>query len=71
MKEYVTTEVFVGEINLTESPYQYNVDFGLGDIVTVQDNMLGLVKDVRILRATEVQDENGYVINFEYGTGGN
>lgn len=67
LKELITTETFTGEINLTYSPYQYGVDFWLGDLVTVQDNALGLYTTVRILKATEVQDENGYLLSIEYG----
>lgn len=67
LKELITTETFTGEINLTYSPYKYGVDFWLGDLVTVQDNALGLYSTVRILKATEVQDENGYLLSIEYG----
>lgn len=67
LKELIITETFTGEINLTYSPYQYGVDFWLGDIVTVQDNALGLYTNVRILKATEVQDESGYTLSIEYG----
>lgn len=69
LKELIITKTFTGEINLTQSPYKYgkNADFWLGDIVTVQDNKLGLYANVRILKATEVQDENGYLLSVEYG----
>jgi len=69
LKELITTETFTGELNLTTSPYKYgkDADFWLGDIVTVQDNSLGLYTNVRILRATEAQDENGYLLTIEYG----
>lgn len=67
LKELITTETFTGEINLTYSPYKYGVDFWLGDLVTIQDNALGLYTTVRILKSTEVQDENGYILSIEYG----
>ena len=66
LKELITTEVFDGEINVTHSAYKYGTDFGLGDLVTVQDNRLELYRTVRILRATEVQDAEGYLLTFEY-----
>lgn len=66
LKELITTEVFNGEINITNTAYVYGVDFGLGDLVTVQDNKLGIYKTVRILKATEVQDADGYGLTFEY-----
>lgn len=69
LKELVITKKFTGEINLTHSPYKYgkSEDFWLGDIVTIQDNKLGLYANVRILKATEVQDESGYLLSVEYG----
>lgn len=67
LREQITTEIFNGEINITNNEYRYRQDFGLGDLVTVQDNRLGLYKKVRILRATEVQDNDGYILTFEYG----
>lgn len=67
LKELITTEMFTGEINLTHSPYKYGTDFWLGDLVTIQDNRLGLYTTVRILKATEAQDENGYILSIEYG----
>lgn len=69
LKELIITKTFKGEINLQHSPYKYgkNADFWLGDIVTVQDNTLGLYANVRILKATEVQDGNGYLLSVEYG----
>lgn len=62
-------ETFTGELNLIYSPYKYghDKDFWLGDIITVQDNALGLYMNVRVLKATEVQDDNGYSIAVEYG----
>lgn len=69
LKEFIITKTFTGEINLTQSPYKYgkNADFWLGDIVTVQDNKLGLYTNVRILKATEVQDVKGYLLSVKYG----
>ena len=67
LKELITTETFTGEINLTYSPYKYGQDFWLGDLVTIQDNALGLYTTVRILKATEVQDDSGYLLSIEYG----
>jgi hypothetical protein len=67
LKKKITTETFEGEINLTYSPWKYRDDFYLGDIVTVQDNRLGLYTSTRILSALEVQDVNGYQITIEYG----
>ena len=65
--EHVITETFNGKIDLTDSTFQYGRDFGLGDIVTVQDVEIGLYINARMLEITEVQDENGYQIDAVYG----
>ena len=62
----VATESFNGTIDATNGNYVYGRDFTLGDIVTVQDNNLGIYINVRIREATEVQDENGYTVELNY-----
>ena len=44
-----------------------NADYYVGDRVTFADDDLDLYSNVRILSATEVQDENGYSIDVEFG----
>lgn len=56
-----------GEINITTTGLEYRKDFSLGDIATIQDKVLNVYGDSRILEATEVQDENGYTIDIAYG----
>lgn len=60
------TESFNGVIDITNGNYVYGRDFALGDIVTVQDNQIGVYVNVRIREATEVQDENGYTVEVKY-----
>lgn len=62
----VASESFSGTIDATNGNYVYGRDFALGDIVTVQDNNLGIYANVRIREATEVQDENGYTVELIY-----
>lgn len=61
-----TVVSFTGQIDIINGNYVYNRDFSLGDIVTVQDNTIGVGVDVRILEITEVQDENGYTVEAKY-----
>lgn len=70
LSQMTAEESFTGELNFVYSPYQYGIgkDFWLGDIITIQDNALGLYMSVRIIKATEVQDDNGYSITVEYST---
>ena len=65
--KHAIVETFSGGIDLTNGSFVYGRDFFLGDIVTVQDVELGLYINPRILEVTEVQDDNGYQINAEYG----
>lgn len=60
------TEIFNGTIDATNGNFIYGRDFSLGDIVTVQDNNLGIYTNVRIREATEIQDENGYTVEITY-----
>lgn len=67
LAELVKVETFDGEIDMTNSLLAYGEDYGLGDIVTIEDKDLGKYINARILSVTEVQDENGYKIDIEYG----
>ena len=59
-------ESFSGAIDITNGSYVYGVDFFLGDIVTIQDNKIGKYINVRIVEATEVQDDGGYLVEAVY-----
>lgn len=65
--ELQKTETFDGEIDLTNSTLVYGKDYNLGDMVTVEDKDMDKYIDVRILTVTEVQDDDGYKIDIEYG----
>lgn len=61
------TETFDGDVNVSYGNWIINRDYFLGDIVTVQDNMIGKYINVRITDVTEVWDENGYLVNVKFG----
>ena len=67
LAELAITEMFEGEIDITNGSFSYGTDFALGDKVTVQDTEIGLYINARILEITEVQDDNGYSIEAKYG----
>lgn len=67
ISEFKEIETFSGEIDITNSIYKFNRDFFLGDLVTIQDNQIGVFQTVRIIKATEVQDDNGYILSVEFG----
>jgi hypothetical protein len=66
-KETIIKETFTGDINVSFGIWQYNRDYFLGDIVTVQDNKINKYINSRIIEATEVQDENGYSVDVVFG----
>lgn len=61
-------ETLGGEMDITNSPLEYRRDFYVGDLVTIEDSILGLSTPVRILSITERQDDEGYNIDIEYGS---
>ena len=67
LESHVVSETFSGEIDATHGVWIYGRDYFLGDIVTVQDNLINKYIDVRITEVTEVQDENGYSVNVVFG----
>lgn len=66
LKETIILETFTGDINVSFGIWQFNRDYFLGDIVTVQDNKINKYINTRIIEATEVQDENGYTVDVVF-----
>lgn len=60
------SEDFNGTIDITNGNWRYGVDVFLGDIVTVQDNDIGVYKNVRLGEVTEYQDRDGYAVEAVY-----
>lgn len=60
-------ETFDGELDLTNSELSFGEDYALGDIITIEDNAIGKYINARILSVAEVQDDDGYKIDIEYG----
>lgn len=67
LQEHIVQETFTGEINASFGTWKYGQDYFLGDIVTVQDNLINKYIDSRITEVTEVQDENGYTVDVVFG----
>lgn len=59
-------EDFNGAIDITNGNWKFGVDVFLGDIVTVQDNDIGVYKNVRLGEVTEYQDQDGYTVEAVY-----
>ena len=62
LQKHNIEEAFDAEMDIMNSPWKYNEDFALGDILTTQDETIGKYANVRLREVLEVQDENGYRI---------
>lgn len=60
-------ETFEGQLDLTNSALQYRTDYGLGDVITIEDVSLGVYINARMVQINEVQDDDGYQIEVEFG----
>lgn len=60
------TETFDGALDVTNGNYIFGRDFALGDIVTVQNNNIGIYMNVRICEVLENQDGNGYSVEVKF-----
>lgn len=62
LTDYRTEETLNGTVDVMTSGLIYNVDFMLGDIVTMQANEIGRYVNERLLDVLERQDADGYNI---------
>lgn len=60
-------ETFDGEIDVTNSNLTYGVNYNVGDLITIEDKSINKYINARILAVTEIQDDDGYNIDIEYG----
>lgn len=65
--QQIAEQKFNGEINVNFGTWKLNEDYFIGDIVTIQDNLLQIYINTRITETTEVQDENGYSVDVVFG----
>ena len=66
LSEMNVSEDFNGAIDITNGNWKYNKDVFLGDIVTIQDNDIGVFKNARLGEVTEYQDQDGYSVEAVY-----
>jgi hypothetical protein len=60
-------EQFEATIRTVNSQYEYNRDYKIGDIVTIQDERLGISIDVRIVKVEQSFSDNyDLLITFGY-----
>ena len=67
LSEKITVTEFNGEIDLVNSQYEFDVDFGIGDLVRITDEYFGYTATARVTKYTFKQDAGGYGEEAEYG----
>lgn len=66
LAQMIQIRSFSGTIIASFGNWLLNRDYSLGDIVTIQNNHIGIYANVRITETTEVQDDNGYSVSLNY-----
>jgi hypothetical protein len=60
-------EFFLEGQILTNSPFEYEKDYDLGDIVTIQNREWGVTRDARITEIKEIYEPGGFQIEATFG----
>lgn len=68
LKEHERITSIEAEI-LTSGPFEYQKDWDLGDIVTVQNKEWNVEVDTRITEVTEIYEASGFKLNVVFGDG--
>jgi hypothetical protein len=66
LSQLVQEHYLEGQI-LTYSPFEYQVDYDLGDIVTIQSKDWGVTMDTRITEVKEIYETDGFRIEGTFG----
>ncbi|OAT74568.1 siphovirus ReqiPepy6 Gp37-like family protein [Parageobacillus thermoglucosidasius] len=66
LSEFAQDFFLEGQI-LTNSPFVYEKDYDLGDIVTIQNREWGITRDARITEIKEIYEPGGFQIEATFG----
>lgn len=66
LSEFAQEFFLEGQI-LTNSPFEYEKDYNLGDIVTIQNREWGITRDARITEIKEIYEPGGFQIEATFG----
>jgi hypothetical protein len=66
LSEFAQEFFLEGQI-LTNSPFEYEKDYDLGDIVTIQNREWGITRDARITEIKEIYEPGGFQIEATFG----
>lgn len=66
LSEFAEEFFLEGQV-LTNSPFKYEIDYDLGDIVTIQNREWGVTRDARITEIKEIYEPGGFQIEATFG----
>lgn len=66
LAEYAAVFTLEGQV-LTHSPFQYEKDWDLGDVVTVQNPSWGVIRNARITEVKEIYEPGGFNLLVTFG----
>jgi hypothetical protein len=66
LQEFLQEEYLEGQI-LTKSPFTYEEDYDLGDIVTIQNKSWGVTMDARLTEVKEIYETSGFKLEATFG----
>jgi hypothetical protein len=66
LSEFAQEFFLEGQI-LTNSPFVYEKDYDLGDVVTIQNREWGVTRDARITEIKEIYEPSGFQIEATFG----
>jgi hypothetical protein len=66
LSEFAQEFFLEGQV-LTNSPFKYEIDYDLGDIVTIQNREWGITRDARITEIKEIYEPGGFQIEATFG----
>jgi hypothetical protein len=66
LSEFAQEFFLEGQV-LTNSPFKYEIDYDLGDIVTIQNREWDVTRDARITEIKEIYEPGGFQIEATFG----
>ena len=66
LSEFTQDFFLEGQI-LTNSPFKYETDYDLGDVVTIQNREWGVTRDARITEIKEIYEPGGFQLEATFG----
>jgi Siphovirus ReqiPepy6 Gp37-like protein len=66
LNQFLQEQYLEGQV-LTKSKFQYERDYDLGDVVTIQNRNWNITMDIRLTEVKEIYEQSGYRIEGTFG----